>query len=227
MKIVLTNDDGLDAPGLALLEKIAGGFGEAVVIAPAEEQSYVGHRVTTSSIPVAQEDSQRFRVSGTPADCARIALRCVATDAEWVLSGINRGGNLGVDTYISGTVAAAREATILGRKAIAISQFISRRWPFEWSHSAPRAALVLRELMAKEPESGVYWNVNLPHPEDPLAQCDIVFCPLDNSPLDVRYRREGSIYVYTGSYPDRGREPGSDVDHCFSGRITVTPVRVR
>ena len=69
-----------------------------------------------------------------------------------------------------------------------------------------------------------FWNVNLPHPEDSQADCEEVVCPLDTSPFDVRYRREGARYIYEGNYHQRPRKPGSDVDECFRGRIAITAI---
>ena len=111
MKLIVTNDDGIDAEGLQTLVHLASRWGEVVVVAPAEPQSGIGHQLTTDRpIRVDKLTEERYRVWGTPADCSRLALNCLASDGDWVLSGINHGGNLGVDVYESGTVAAAREA---------------------------------------------------------------------------------------------------------------------
>ena len=112
MRILLTNDDGIDAPGLAALRDAAAVLGgDLVVVAPAECHSGCGHRVTTDrAIRVEELARGRFRVGGTPADCVRIAVAQLVPDAALVLSGINAGGNLGADVHHSGTVAAAREA---------------------------------------------------------------------------------------------------------------------
>ncbi|MBX5494925.1 MAG: 5'/3'-nucleotidase SurE [Bryobacteraceae bacterium] len=222
MKIVVTNDDGIDAQGLATLAEVCRGFGETVIVAPGEPHSALGHRVTTGvPIPVAQQSPSAYRVDGTPADCSRLALTCLTPDADWVISGINHGGNLGADVYMSGTVAAAREAALLGRRAIAISHYIARGGEVDWAAAAVNASRVLRMLLERELPSGFYWNVNLPY----CAEAeDISFCPLDPSPLHVRYRKEGSVFIYEGDYHGRERRSGSDVDLCFQGRITVTAI---
>src|SRR5262245_11454883 len=131
MKILLTNDDGIDAVGLGLLADVCAGLGEVTVVAPLDEQSGVGHRVQTRGALAIDERActglgaaRRFALSGTPADCARVGLRALAVEADWVLSGLNHGGNLGVDIHMSGTVAGAREGAILGCQAIAISQVL-------------------------------------------------------------------------------------------------------
>ena len=113
MKIVLTNDDGIEAPGLDALFHCVLPLGDIIIVAPQKAQSGIAHRVTTRApIRVNQIGQNRYRVEGTPADCSRIALKEIASDADWLISGINAGANLGSDVYNSGTVAAAREAAI-------------------------------------------------------------------------------------------------------------------
>lgn len=225
MKIVITNDDGLDAPGLAALFSACQLLGEVVAVAPDCEKSGVGHQITTTApIPVIEESASRFRVSGTPADCARLAISCLAPDAALVVSGINRGGNLGADVYISGTVAAAREAALLGVPAIAISHFVQRAVPLDWCRAERMASAVLRTLMEHPLPPAVFWNVNLPHLQPGAPEPALVECPLDFSPLHVRFRREGNVYRYAGDYHGRSRRAGSDVDQCFRGNITVTAI---
>ena len=124
MKILVTNDDGIDAQGIFHLERIAREVGEVVVVAPRDHYSGCSHQMTFEG----QLDSRRvaagrYWVDGFPADCVRIGLSHLCADADVVLSGINHGGNLGLDNYLSGTVAAAREATFFGLPAIAISQY--------------------------------------------------------------------------------------------------------
>lgn len=220
MKIVVTNDDGIDAPGLASLLTVAERFGEVYVVAPAEEHSAGGHRVTVKgTIRVEQLSRTRFRVHGTPAACARLALTELVPSAGWLLSGINEGGNLGADVYMSGTVAAAREAALLGCGAVALSQYVRRTLPLDWHVAERRTELVLARLLTSAAQPGVYWNVNLPHVE---GDAELVDCPLDPSAMHVQYRREGDGYVYGGSYHERPRRAGTDVEICFGGAITLT-----
>jgi 5'-nucleotidase len=224
MRIVLTNDDGIEAPGLRALERVVDG---AITVAPDCCHSGCGHRVTTdSAIAVAELDPGRFRVTGTPADCARLALRCLAPEADWLISGINRGGNLGTDIYMSGTVAAAREAALLGCPAIAISQYVARGRELDWDLAARRARIVLERLFALGCDEGSFWNVNLAHPSDDGDELPIVFCPADARPMDVRFRKDESGYVYVGDYQARPRNTGGDVAECFAGKITVTRLHV-
>jgi 5'-nucleotidase len=248
-RILITNDDGWDAPGLAALKALAAEIGEVCVLAPLEPHSYAGHRVTTDATLILSEAAlcpletappaaktnaaagigpREFTLSGTPADCVRVALTTVFPDVDWVLAGINRGGNLGADLFTSGTVAAAREAALLGKPAIAISQYIRKGLELDWNRSRALARPVLERIMAdwtmeKPGCHRAFWNVNLPHldPGDsripPVIECDP-----DNLPLDVRYRRDGCEIHYSGSYPARPRTPGRDVDQCFAGSITLS-----
>lgn len=227
MKLVLTNDDGYGASGLEVLHRICSELGECVVMAPDAPQSGVGHAVTTEDhLALREHGPDRFSLGGTPADCARVALSTVARDADCLIAGINHGANLGSDTYISGTVAAAREAAILGRPAIAISQYAARHRPIEWERALLRAAPVLRSLLERDAAPGTFWNVNLPHPPDEAVACDVVECPLDTSPHAVRYERSGGGLRWRSDYHERPRLPGHDVDVCFGGRIAVTGIRL-
>jgi len=228
VKIVLTNDDGIDAPGLAALANVCAPWGEIVVVAPAECHSGMSHRVTTdAAIRVDEKSPTRFSVQGTPADCTRLALTHLATDAAWVISGINRGGNLGADTYLSGTVAAAREAALLGLPAVAISHYVQRGQILNWAAAERRAAAAIAYVMANPPRAGQFWNINLPHPEDDSAACEISLCPLDYGPHAVVFKRDGSTYQYCGDYHRRPRLPGHDVAECFGGKIAATLIPVQ
>jgi 5'-nucleotidase len=223
MELLLTNDDGIDAPGIEALERAARQLGEVVVVAPAAVCSGCGHRVTTDApFRVERRGEGRYAVEGTPADCVRVALHELAPQARWVLAGINAGGNLGADVWHSGTVAAAREAVLHGWPGVALSCYRKKGQPFDWARAAAWAAAVLRDLLARPAEPGVFWNVNLPHLPPGSADPEVVFCPLDPHPLPLSFRREGEHFAYDGNYHGRRRRSGSDVDVCFSGRIAVT-----
>jgi 5'-nucleotidase len=225
--LILSNDDGIDAPGLRALFEAADGLGERRVIAPVGVCSGFGHAVTTRQpFHVITRADGWTTVEGTPADCVRVGIYHLAPAASWVLAGINAGGNLGVDIYHSGTAAAAREAAMHGRPAIAVSQYIARGRRIDWTQAARWTAGVLRRLMAKPCEPGTFWNVNLPHPPPGQAEPELVECPLDPSPLPLEFRIEGDRMVYTGDYQSRERVAGSDVDLCFRGQITLTNVRL-
>ncbi|MDF5712157.1 MAG: 5'/3'-nucleotidase SurE [Nostoc sp. S4] len=225
MTIILTNDDGIDAPGIRALVKAV--KGNAIVAAPAEHQSGCGHQVTTTrAIKLQRRSETEYAIAGTPADCVRIALTQIPMDVKWVLSGINAGGNLGVDTYISGTVAAVREAAMHGIPGIAISHYRKANSYFDWDLAAKLTAEVLRDLLKRPLEPGSFWNVNLPHLQPGEPHPEVVFCQPCIKPLPVNYRIEGNDFYYVGEYSKRDRTPGSDVDVCFSGNIAVTKLRV-
>jgi 5'-nucleotidase len=225
-RILLTNDDGWDAPGLAALKELAAELGEVHVLAPLDPHSYAGHRVTTDGpLLLAETGPRQWTLAGTPADCVRVGLMELIPDVDWVLAGINRGGNLGADLFTSGTVAAAREAALLGKPAVAISQFIRKALPLDWDRSRDLALPVLAKFMERGCVDRHYWNVNLPHLADGEA-ADVIECEPDNLPLDVKFRREGEAFHYAGSYPLRRRTPGKDVDLCFGGAITVSCLKV-
>jgi len=223
--LVLTNDDGIDAPGLAALLAATEGLGTRQVVAPMGPWSGRGHAVTTHG-PIRREDRGhgRIAVDGTPADCVRLALHHLAPGAAWVIAGINAGGNLGADVHHSGTVAAAREAALHGCPAVAISHYIARGRAIDWPLASRRAAGVLRELLGKSPVPGTFWNVNLPHPEPGGPEPRVVFCRLDPSPLPLSFRVEGDLAHYDGDSQGRARVEGADVATCFGGEIAVTRV---
>ena len=232
MRILLTNDDGIDAPGLAALERACAGIAtEIIVAAPAFPASQIGHRVTTDEpIAVEQRGANRFAIHGTPADCVRVALKGLLDfEPDYVLSGINQGGNLGLhDHYISGTVAAAREAAFHGVPAAAISHYIRAELPLCWETAARRASRVLAELLEQPLSDGELWNINLPHITETGPEPDLRFCELERHPLEVAYVQENgkAAFRYTGRYHQRGFQDGSDVAVCFGGDIAVTRIRI-
>ena len=223
MQVILTNDDGIEAPGLHALEQACQHWCQVVVVAPDRCYSSMSHHVQTAlDIPVKEIANGRFQVAGSPADCARLARFVLAPEAQWLISGINRGGNLGMDTCYSGTVAAAREAALLGLPAIAISHYVARGREVDWAIASMRAAGVIHQLFSKPLSPGEFWNVNLPHPDEGALEPELVMCSLDPSPLPVSFRKVGDGYSYTGNYQARARLPQHDVAECFGGRITAT-----
>ncbi|MGD9258816.1 MAG: 5'/3'-nucleotidase SurE [Desulfobacterales bacterium] len=228
MKIVLTNDDGIDAPGLQTLLNCFREAGQIVIVAPKQPQSGISHRVTTRTpIHVSEMEKNRYSVDGTPADCSRIALKRIAPDAAWLVSGINAGANLGSDVYNSGTVAAAREAAILGYRAIAISQYIAKNQPINWEKTGFHAEAVLKMLMGRDLQPSYFWNVNLPYPLAISSKKTCKFCKLDINPHKYDYRKKENNYIYDGSIHERPRNPESDVAVCFDeNKIAITQIGV-
>lgn len=225
MKLLLTNDDGIDADGLQALLAAAREFGDPVLVAPAGPQSGCSH-TTSSSIRVEPRGEGRYAVHGTPADCTRIGLLKLVPEAKWVLSGINHGGNLGADVYYSGTVAAVREAVLHGWPGIALSHYRKKGFEYDWPRGSRWAGRVLADLLSRPVEPGVFWSVNLPHLMTDDPDPVVVECPLDPHPLPLSYRHEEGTHYYDGDYHGRKRLPGGDVDVCFGGRIAVTRIRL-
>jgi 5'-nucleotidase len=226
VRILVTNDDGWDAPGLAALKTLAAQLGDVFVLAPRDPHSYAGHRVTTDCpLVLAETGRQEFTLTGTPADCVRLGVSTLFPEIDWVLSGINRGGNLGADLFTSGTVAAVREAALLGRPGIAVSQYVRKSVVLDWDRSVELALPVIAELIAEGCPPKGYWNVNLPH-LDAGESAAVIRCDPDNEPLDIRFRQEGDRFHYSGSYRERRRTPGRDTELCFGGSITVSRLRL-
>ena len=222
MRLLLTNDDGFGARGLSLLAEVCSNHGAVTIVAPDEEQSGVGHRVNTRvALRCTERDPSCFAVAGTPADCVRVGLKGLGLSPDWVISGLNHGGNLGVDIHLSGTVAGAREGAILGCPAIAISQVINKDYPFRREAVVALTARVIAELTARPLDAGQFYNVNLPFaPES--DEPELVFCLPDPSPHDVRYTRDGDDFSYAGVFLNRQQLPGRDVSVVFSGKVAVS-----
>ncbi|MEM6866955.1 MAG: 5'/3'-nucleotidase SurE [Cyanobacteria bacterium P01_C01_bin.121] len=232
---VLTNDDGIDAPGIQALRAAVDDIGTSVVVAPDSHLSGCSHQINRGgAIAINQRSGTDYAIGGTPADCSRVAISHLYPDANWVLSGINAGGNLGSDTYVSGTVAAVREATLLRKQGIAISQYRYRSAPYDWERATRLTAKVLRKLMATELKPGEFWNVNLPAAQTALTDVqnsakdepEIVFCEQCTQPLPTEFLVDETGFRYTGAYENRSRDAGADVDVCFSGNISVVKVRM-
>jgi 5'-nucleotidase len=169
MRILLTNDDGVNAPGLKVLEKIARAFSDDVwIVAPADENSGAGHSLTLSRpVRIRQHGDKHYSVAGTPTDSVMMALGVLMKDAkpDVILSGVNRGANLGDDITYSGTVSAAMEGALAGVRSIALSQVYGKEGmgdavPF--SAAEEWGARVLAPLMKMEFERRTLVNINFP-----------------------------------------------------------------
>src|SRR5262245_36281098 len=167
MHILLTNDDGVFAPGLRALRKELLRLGEVTVIAPALEQSGVGHSITLLTPLVVKsvddDDGSQlgFVVEGSPADCVKLAV-CELLDRppDLIVSGINAGANAGINVLYSGTVAAAIEGAFFKITSIAVSLEMAEH--NDYPHAARHAARVIERILANGPEAGSLFNVNLP-----------------------------------------------------------------
>ncbi|MFP6584678.1 MAG: 5'/3'-nucleotidase SurE [Candidatus Hydrogenedentota bacterium] len=226
MKFLLTNDDGYDAEGINVLRRAVNG--ETVTVAPLEHQSGCSHRVTMygEHLEVTEKFLDVHAVDGRTADCTRIGLKHLAEDADWVLSGVNFGGNMGHDIYLSGTVAGAREAVFLGKPAISFSQFLRPKMTFTWERTEAWTRRVLDFILAEEPEPHTFWNVNFPHLEADAPEPELIKCEPCKQSLPVAYRVDGNRFTYAGVYSERLRDPGKDADVCFSGNIAVSKLSI-
>lgn len=225
MKILVTNDDGIDAPGIAALLEVAQSFGELVTVAPEGAWSGCGHQTTTGdSIRAVEEQENRFRVWGTPADCVRLGLQVLAPDAQLVLAGINQGANLGVDMIMSGTVAAAREGMFMGRAAIAVSQYRQANSQTTWRQSAELAQQAISSVLdeAISTAGSNYWNINIP--DTATESPNMVRCEPDPTPLDFEFTKTGDTFRFVSSYHDRPRSTNGDIDTCFRGDVAVSKI---
>ncbi len=229
MRILLTNDDGFDAPGLAALrQSVLAALGPRITqlytVAPDSQRSEYSHGVT-SAVPLRVDEVEPYvwATSGTPADCVRLAVTTICPDVDWVLAGINAGANLGTDLITSGTFAAAREAHLRGVAAVAISHYRRPDVPSTWDH-APRwlAKILCRLADAAGSGDAALWNVNLPAVDPQSAPAEQV-CPIDTLPIPLQYLRspEGE-YRMQCDFHGRPRTAGGDVDVCFSGKISIS-----
>ncbi len=228
MKFLVTNDDGIDAEGIGALVSAARSLGDPVVVAPAGPQSGVSHAVTwQEGVRIEPRGDGRYAIHGTPADCVRLGLVKVVPNAKWILSGINHGANLGADVHYSGTVAAVREAVLHGWPGIAVSHYRRSGVAYDWGRATKWVSPILKDLLARPIEPGLFYNVNLPNLPPDAESPEVVWCALDPNPLPLNYRHEEESDLYfAGEYQLRHRAPGCDVDVCFGGRIAVTSVRL-
>lgn len=227
MDILITNDDGIYSPGISALANVARHFGDVHVVAPDVEQSSMGHAVTHSrplsikKSPIHFENIEAFRVNGTPADCVALGSH-LYPKTSLVLSGINMGPNLGNSMWHSGTLAAAKQAVLLGIKGIAFSTPVGSTEP-DFDVLAPFVKQTL-ELLISHSDFGLF-NVNLP--------------PL---PKDIQWTRQ-SVRLYDGKIvpamdpmgrkhywftvsPMEPAEEGTDRWAVENGYVSITPLRL-
>jgi 5'-nucleotidase len=237
MRILVTNDDGINAPGLVTLEAIAAQLSDDVwVVAPAEEQSGAGHSLTLSKpVRVRKLTPRRFAVQGTPTDCVMLALGAVMKDArpDLVLSGVNRGGNLAEDVTYSGTVSAAMEGCLAGIRSIALSQVMSdySEGMEDFGTAAAHGADVIRKVQSIDWPPGVLININFPpvtaDKVNGVRVTEQGFRDYGNIHLVERIDPRGFPYYWHGF----GREmpmPGHETDlkAMHEACISVTPLHL-
>lgn len=238
MRILLTNDDGINAPGLKVLEAIARKFSDDItIVAPAEEQSGAGHSLTlTRPIRLHQHEARRYSVTGTPTDSVMIALGHVMQNAlpDLILSGVNRGANLGEDVTYSGTVSAAMEGALAGIRSIAMSQVYAREGlgdtvPF--AVAAGWGEKVLRPLIDRPLEPRTLLNINFPVGEpEAVRGIRVVSQGLRDYGRTQMIKRtdpRGFEYYWLqlGDAPNTPAH-STDLEAIRDGYITVTPLHL-
>jgi len=232
-RILVTNDDGINAPGLKVLEKIARQLSRDVfVVAPEVEQSGAGHSLTLRRpLQVRRISPRRFAVDGTPTDCVLLAVNQLIEGKrpDLVLSGVNRGSNLGEDVTYSGTIAAAMEATLLGIPAVAMSQMRDGQ-KLAWHVAAKHGAHVVRRLMSVPWSAGTLVNVNFPY----LAKGDIAGIQvvrqgrrISNIEVTPVSDAVGRKYLWIGDFTsDHPQHDGTDLSAVREKAIAITPLHL-
>lgn len=238
MRILLTNDDGVNAPGLEVLERIAASLSDDVtVVAPTEEQSGAGHSLTLSRpVRLRKLGERRFCVTGTPTDSVMMAIAHLMKDSppDLILSGVNRGANLGEDVTYSGTVSAAMEGALAGIPSIALSQSYSKEGmgdsvPFEAAEQW--AVRVLRPLIDRKMDHRTLININFPAlPADEVRGIRIVrqgFRDYGRTQIVKRMDPRGYHYYWFGLGPmEHTPTHATDLEAIADGYVAVTPLHL-
>ncbi|MCY2925598.1 MAG: 5'/3'-nucleotidase SurE [Planctomycetota bacterium] len=235
MRILLSNDDGVTAPGLAALADALAGAGELAIVAPADHQSAMAHAITVSDkllvVAPAEVSGRPARaVGGTPADCVRLALReLLPARPDLVVAGINRGANIGINIFYSGTVAAAAEGAFEGIPAVAFSTELGETEP-DFPAVAACCRRVLNMLLARGLAPGELINVNIPFLRSgwPLG---VKVVPQSSARVvDTYIARPGPdglpAYHISPDYEFHSTPGETDVSALAAGYITVTPLRM-
>ncbi|MBM3532167.1 MAG: 5'/3'-nucleotidase SurE [Alphaproteobacteria bacterium] len=234
-RILISNDDGIHAPGLKILEKVVRKLCKDVwVMAPEHENSGAGHSLSLRQpIRMRKVSGKRYACDGTPTDCVLLAINHLLKEDRptLVLSGINRGANLGEDVHYSGTVAAAMEAILLGVPAIALSLSVPWGQKAHWPTAERHTADIIRKLVKVGWPSDVLMNVNFPHVADPARVLGVKSArqgkrKIGDTIVQSRDPR-GVPYFWLGD-TKTGRVPakGTDLATIISGYISVTPIGI-
>jgi 5'-nucleotidase len=236
VRILLTNDDGVYAPGLRALRAELQKLGTVTVVAPAGEQSAVGHSITLLTPLLVQEvvdernQAMGWAVEGRPADCVKLALmELLPEPPDLIVSGLNAGSNAGINVLYSGTVAAAIEGAFFQRTSIAVSLEYTKPKPLDFARAADLARQVIEQILAQRPPEGALFNVNIPSfDKGPIRGIRSV--PQNVAPyletFDRRVDPRGRVYFWSNpdfSCPDP--HPDTDVSALGEGYITVTPLQ--
>ena len=236
--ILVSNDDGIHSEGLHALADALRPLGDVTIVAPDREKSAAGHALTLHRpVAVRQVDAGVYTVDGTPADCVYLgALSVLDRKPDLLVSGINRGGNIGDDVTYSGTVAAALEGTILGIPSIAISQL--RRMgaqrgghgapEFEWSNAAHVSTLVAQRVLDDPLPEDVLLNVNVPAGDIEGIRCTRQGKHLYDQVVHEARSPRGNLYYWVGSGEATRMEQSEDTDYTSvrRGMVSITPLHL-
>jgi len=232
--ILVVNDDGIYAPGIASLAESMKKIGDVVVVAPLSEQSAVGHAITLLSplrVTKCSKNDEFFGygVSGTPADCVKIAYWALLKEREpdLVISGINHGSNTGINVIYSGTASAATEGTILGIPSIAIS--LATYDEPDFSLAAKFARKLAAKVLAEGIRKGTYLNVNIPPiPEDRIEGIEITRQGMAayRENFDIRVDPHKKTYYWLSGQKMNLKEEPPDTDDLaiLNNKISITPI---
>jgi 5'-nucleotidase len=241
MRILISNDDGIDAPGIHALAAAASEFGDIIIAAPDSAQSGAGHGITVHH-PLTVRDYdfrlptgkavEAYSIDGRPADCVRLAIKALLTEpVDLVLSGINRGANDGICVFYSGTVAAAAEARILGVPAMAFSAKVAHG-QVDYVQAQAWCRTVLAEVLATPISPEMFLNVNFPNlcrPEWPLG---VTWARQSRAELLDHYEALQTnaagerVFQLGGDYALGEDGADSDSIHLAHGYVTITPLRI-
>jgi 5'/3'-nucleotidase len=233
-RILVSNDDGIDAPGIKILEQIALELTDDVwVVAPDQEQSGASHSLTMRRpLRLIERAERHYAVDGTPTDCVLLAVQKVLRERgpDLVLSGINGGSNAGEDLTYSGTVAAAMEATLLGIPAIALSQDYPDGAPIPWDTGRALGADVVRRLLQQPWPENTLININFPGVPPDLVAGIAVTCQgrrdLAENLVEGRDPR-GRPYYWIGQMREVGdAAAGTDIAALTENKVSITPINM-
>ncbi len=225
--ILLTNDDGVGAPGLAALEASLRQVSRVVVVAPSEEKSGVSHALTIHQpIRILEKGPDRFAVTGTPADCVIFACtKILSVPPNLVISGINNGPNLGDDVHYSGTVAGAREAALRQIPAIAVS-LASRFDATDFGPAAEFVRVLVEQLSLEVMPAGTYWNINVPEGEIKGYRFTRQGSRLVFAAIEEKRDPRGRPYYWIGRDDSEGLpEPDTDYEAIKDQVVSITPLQ--
>ncbi|MFA7594865.1 MAG: 5'/3'-nucleotidase SurE [Novosphingobium sp.] len=235
MRILITNDDGIDSEGIHLLERVALQFSDDVwVVAPDGERSGAGHAISISHpIRIRKRDDRHFAVQGTPTDCALLGIHelIAGKQPDVVLSGVNRGPNLAEDVTYSGTCSAAMEGAVLGIPAIALSQFYRYQGQLHWPTAERYAPVVLEQLLNMDWQHGQFVNVNFPEcPPEDVKGIRVTRLGLRPGgsfrPVGRVDERHVPYWWIKINFPDGGHELENDLQAIRDNEVSVTPLRL-